>query len=180
MDAFVLKEILPDRLHVLSNMLQLYAHDMNESFRYSIVLDDNGRYRIKPAEKYLSEGWGYFIIVRCEYAGFILLNHQTRTREGTFIAEFYILPRFRRGFFYRDVIATLLSVLDGIVEFRVLKNNKLALLLFDDLAKKYLSVIQRTDVYENGSECILYSFNTANIIYDISKYKGHIRPAGRA
>jgi len=165
MNAFVLRKISPAHLPVLDNLLQLYAHELNEYFDFSIKMDDNGRYRIKSAEKHLSDGWGYFILVSCEYAGFILLNRHTKTKGGVFITEVFILPRYRRGFFFRDVIARLFATLDGIVEYRVMKNNKRALALDDDLAKRFLTVIQRTEEYENGIEYFRYTLDTANITY---------------
>ena len=85
MDDFILIKILPSRWTVLDNMLQLYAHELNEFFDYSINMDDSGRYRIKSAEKHMTSGWGYFIISCDEYAGFILLNIETIEKEGVFI-----------------------------------------------------------------------------------------------
>jgi len=166
MSKLILKEVLPANLPVLDNMLQLYAHELNKFFNFTIILGDNGRYLIKPAAIHLADGWGYFIVVGCEYAGFILLNHRAKTKGGVFISEFFIMPRFRRGYFYKDVIARLASTLDGIVEYRVMKKNKRALFLFDDLAKRFLSAaIQKTDEYENGIEYSRYMFDTANITY---------------
>ncbi|MDR0490699.1 MAG: hypothetical protein LBH28_05585 [Oscillospiraceae bacterium] len=163
MKTFILKEISAARSHVLDNMLQLYAHELNEYFDYSIIVDNDGRYRIKSAATYLDSGWGYFIVASCELAGFILLNRHTKAREGVFIEEFFILPRFRQGSFYKDVISRLLGSLNGMVEYRVLKKNKRALLLFSDLARRFLSDIQTIDEYEKGSEYLRFSFDTANI-----------------
>ena len=171
--AYVLKEISTAQLHVLDNMLQLYVHEMNEYFDYTIVLGNDGRYRIKSAARHLAAGWGYFIVVRGEYAGFILLNHQTKSLGGTFIAEFFILPRFRRGSFYKYVISGLLATSEGIVEYRVIKKNKRALSLFNDLAKRYLSAIQRIDEYENGTEYFRFIFDTANVTNAAEKYEKH-------
>lgn len=168
MNVFALKKITSAHLNVLDNMLQLYAHEMNKFYNYSIVLDDNGRYRIKAAAKHLSDGWGYFIMASCEYAGFILLNRRTKAKEGVFITEFFILPRYRKGFFYRDVIVRLIATLDGIVEYRVMKNNKRALCLFDDLVRRFLTTAKKTDEHENGSEYFRYTFDTANITYNRS------------
>jgi predicted acetyltransferase len=164
MDAFLLMEISPAQLNVLSNLLQLYVHEINEYFGFSIALDGNGRYRIKPADKYLSTGWGYFIIVSCEYAGFILLNNNTKASEGVFIEEFFILPRYRRGLFFQHVIYSLFSELKGPVEFRVLKRNRRALFLFEKMAMKYLSNIVKTDEFENGAEYFRFTLDTTDII----------------
>ena len=164
-NAFILKKILPVSLHVLDNMLQLYVHEINEYFDYSIVLGDDGRYRIKSAQKHLADGWGYFIIVSCEYAGFILMNRKTKASKGVFISEFFILPRYRHGLFYQYVIVRLFSELKGSVEYRVLMKNRRALLLFGSLAKKSVSSVQRTVEYENGAEYFRFTLNTADITY---------------
>lgn len=144
-------------------MLQLYAHELNAYYNYSIALGNDGRYRIKSAKKYFENDWGYFIIVNCEYAGFILLNHNTNSPSGTFINEFFILPRYRKGMFCYYVLSLLFSKLDGIIEYRVLKKNKNALILFDFLAKRCLNSIQAFDEYSKGQEYIRYTFNTTSI-----------------
>jgi len=174
MNSFILRKISHSHLPVLDNMLQLYAHELNEYFNYSISMNNDGRYRIKSAEKHLADGWGYFILVSGEYAGFILLNHNTITDDGTAVPEFFMLPRYRKGLFYRDVIASLLTTLDGIVEYSILKKNMRALFLFDDLAKKFLSHVQRIEEHVDGSEFFRYIFDIADLTCDIEKYKKYV------
>ena len=176
MISFVLKEIKQADLHVLDRMLQLYTHDINEYFDYPAALDNNGRYRIKQAGKFLSDGYGYFIFVRCEYAGFVLLDNQTKSPGGVFISEFYILPCFRQGFFYKEVVSSLFSELKGHVEFRILKNNKRALAIFKYLAKKYVSKVEITHECENEEKFFRFALETENILIDLSGYKNYIIP----
>ena len=173
-NAFILKEISPVNFPVLDNMLQLYTHELNEYFNYSIKMDVNARYHIKSAGKLLSNGRGYFVFVGCEYAGFILLNNHTKGQNGVFISEFFILPRYRRGFFYRDVLASLFTQLNGRVEYRILSKNQRALLVFKYLTRRYLSTFQSAEEYENGAEYVRFALDTANITFNISKYKTHI------
>jgi len=175
MNAYILKKISPLQLHILDNMLQLYAHDINKYFQYPVRMDDNGRYRVRSAEKNLSDGWGYFIMVSCEYAGFVLLNHKTKAQEGAFISEFFLLPRYRKGSFFKTVIATLFSTLEGTVEYRILKKNKRALAVFVDLAKRFIKDYQTVDEQEYGEEYHRFTFDMANITYDVTKYKTHVK-----
>jgi len=157
-------------------MLQLYMHDINEYFDYPVLLDNNGLYCIKKAEKFLSKGSGYFILVSCEYAGFVLLNNQTKLPGGVFISEFYISPCFRHGFFYKEVVCSLFSKLKGHVEFRVLKKNRRALVLFKYLAKKYVSKVEITHECENEEKFFRFALDTENILINLSGYKKHIMP----
>jgi len=176
MSSLVLKEITQANVHVLDRMLQLYTHDINEYFDYSVALDDNGRYCIKQAEKFLSDGCGYFIFVSCKYAGFILVNNQTKKPGGIFISEFYVLPCFRQGNFYKEVISSLFSELKGHVEFRILKKNKRALVLCKYLTKKYVSKVELIDECENKEKFFRFSLDTENILTNLSGYKKHIMP----
>jgi predicted acetyltransferase len=176
MSSFVLKEIKQVHLHVLDRMLQLYVHDINEYFDYLVTLDNNGRYCIKQAEKFLSDGFGYFIFVNCEYAGFVLLNNQTKMPGGVFISEFYILPCFRQGLFCKKVVFSLFSELNGHVEFRVLKKNRRALVLFEYLAKKYVTKAEITDECENEEKFFRFALDTENILINLSGYKKYIMP----
>ena len=149
MSSFFLKGIKHEHLHVLDRMLQLYVHDINTYFDYPVVLDNNGRYRIKQVGEFLSDGFGYFIFVNCEYAGFVLLNNKTKPSGGVFVSEFYILPGFRKGLFYEKLLFSLFSELKGRVEFRILNKNMRALVLFKYLVKKYVSKVVITDECEN-------------------------------
>jgi len=179
MGSFVLTEIKQVHLNVLDRMLQLYTHDINEYFDYPVALDNNGRYCIKQAEKFLSMGCGYFISVNCEYAGFVLLNNQTKLPGGVFISEFYILPCFRKGFFHKEVVCSLFSELKGHVEFRVLKKNRRALVLFEYLAKKYVSKVEITHERENEDEFYRFALDTENILINLSGYKKYIMPLSK-
>ena len=175
-EFFILKEMKQANLHVLDRMLQLYTHDINEYFDYPVALDNNGRYRIKQAGKFLSDGFGYFIFESCEYAGFVLLNNQTKSPGGVFISEFYILPYFRQGLFYKKVVSSLFSELKGHVEFRILKKNRRALVLFEYLTKKFVSKVEVTDECENEEKFFRFALDTENILIDLSGYKKHIIP----
>ena len=178
---FCFKEIKQADLHVLDRMLQLYMHDINGYFDHPVALDNNGRYCIKQAGKLLSEGYGYLILVSREYAGSILLNSKTKAPGGVFVSEFYILPSFRQGCFYKEVISSLFSELNGHVEFHVLKKNRRALVLFEHLTKKYVSNVEITDEYENEEKFFRFALDTGNISVDLSGYKKHIeRKRGKA
>jgi len=144
------------------------------TFSCAFALDNNGRYCIKQAGKFLSEGVGYFIYVNREYAGFVLLNNKTKSPGGVFISEFYILPCFRRGLFYKKVISCLFSELKGHVEFCILKKNRRALVLFEYLSKKYLSKVEITDECENEEKSFRFALDTENILIDLSGYRKHI------
>jgi len=175
MNPYILMKASPSQQHLLDNLLQLYAHDINNHFKYTIKMDCNCNYRIKSARDYLTNGWGYLIIVSCEYAGFILLNGQATMQEGVFISEFYILPQYRNGHFARYIILSLFSTLEGVVEFRLLKSNKRALFVFEYLAKRYLSEYQKIDEYEYEEEYYRFTLDLANLNYDLSKYKMYIK-----
>jgi predicted acetyltransferase len=176
MSSFFLKEIKHEHLHVLDRLLQLYVHDINEYFDCPVVLDNNGRYRIKQAGKFLSDGFGYFIFVNFEYAGFVLLNNKTKPPGGAFISEFYVLPCFRQGLFYEELLFSLFSELKGRVEFRILNKNMRALVLFKHLIKKYVSKVVITDEYENEEKYFRFALDTENILINLSGYRKHIAP----
>lgn len=171
---FIFREIPAEHFHVLDNMLQLYVHELNQHFEHKIVLNYDGRYAIKSAAKYLDAGWGYFILVRGEYAGFILMDHETKTPGAVFIAEFFIMPHHRRGLFFQEVIFSLIASLEGIVEYRVLKRNKRALLLSNNFTKRFLSAMQKEYEHDNGEEYFRFTFDVKDVKVDTKKYRKRI------
>jgi len=163
MNSFELKKISSTNLHILDNLLQLYAHETNKYYDYSIAMGEDGRYIVKTAKQHLNLGWGYFILVCGGCSGFILLNRSTKSQNGFFIAEFYILPAYRKAFFYKEVLIGVLFMLRGNIEFRVLKKNNRALYLFEYLSKRYLSDYSRTEERECGLDYFRFAFDTSEI-----------------
>jgi len=78
----------------LAALLQLYVHDFSEMF--GLDVGDDGRYRVPS-----TEGRDAFLVrVDGRLAGFALLANESRLtgeRDVHDVAEFFVLPRYRRA-----------------------------------------------------------------------------------
>src|SRR5262249_23093675 len=91
----------PSDAEVLSNLLELYVHDLSEAFP-SIELGEDGRFGYPKLPLYWSEPERRFaFLLRCDgrLAGFVLATCGSPAAEDPEVfdvAEFFVLRRYRR------------------------------------------------------------------------------------
>ena len=159
-------KINKDNKYILDNVLEYYQYEFNEFYNFFDDLNKNGRYELISTDKYiLNSKYNAFLIIKNDkIAGFIMINNCTKfIKEGIYISEFYILPKYRNGFFSIDVLKYVLNKYIGNIELKVLLTNKKAFKLYELLFKRYLSSFKTHIVNENGDLFKYYNFNTNNL-----------------
>jgi GrpB-like predicted nucleotidyltransferase (UPF0157 family)/predicted acetyltransferase len=97
----VLEPVAPRDAAVLSNLLELYAHDLSEVF--ALELGANGRFGYEKLPLYWSEPerrFPFFIRARSQLAGFALVTRGSPASDDPNdfdVAEFFVLRRHRRS-----------------------------------------------------------------------------------
>ena len=164
--SFNLLKINKDNKYVLDNVLEYYQYEFNEFYNFYDDLNKNGRYELIPTDEYIcnSHYKAFLIIKEGKIAGFIMINNCTKfIKSGNYIAEFYIMPKYRNGFFSIDVLKYIIKKLQGNIEIKVLLANTKAYKLYELLFKRYLFNFKTNLVNENGDVFKYYSFNTDDI-----------------
>jgi len=127
---------------LLSNLLELYIHDMSEVFPH-VQLGPDGRFGYSRLPLYWSESDRRFaFLIRCDgrIAGFILVTrgspvvHDPNVLD---VAEFFVLRQYRRAGTGRQAAFLLWNRLHGRWIVRVLEKNRGALAFWCDAIAAY-------------------------------------------
>ena len=122
---------------LLSNLLELYIHDMSEVFPH-VQLGPDGRFGYSRLPLYWSEPDRRFaFLIRCDgrIAGFILVTRGSPAvsdPDVLDVAEFFVLRQYRRAGTGREAAFMLWHRLSGAWIVRVLEKNAGALAFWRD------------------------------------------------
>ena len=122
---------------VLSNLLELYIHDMSEVFPH-VQLGPDGRFGYSRLPLYWSEpGRRFAFLIRCDgrIGGFILVTRGSPAVPDPTVldvAEFFVLRQYRRAGTGREAASLLWNRLRGRWIVRVLERNAGALAFWRD------------------------------------------------
>ena len=163
---FIFEIVDKNNKYILDNVLELYQHEFNKFYNYYDDLNDEGKYGFILTDKYITNTnyRAYLIKANTKIAGFIMINSETKfVRNGIYIAEFFVMPKYRRGYFSINVMKEIFRQNQGNIEIKVLKNNKKAFKLYSLLINRFVDKVVIHKVQEEGDEFIYYNFSTKNI-----------------
>ena len=163
---FIFEKVDKNNKYILDNVLELYQHEFNKFYNYYDDLNDEGKYGFILTDKYITNTnyRAYLIKVNTKIAGFIMINSETKfVRNGIYIAEFFVMPKYRRGYFSINVMKEIFRQNQGNIEIKVLKNNKKAFKLYSLLINRFVDKVVIHKVQEEGDEFIYYNFSTKDI-----------------
>jgi len=127
---------------LLSNLLQLYIHDLSDVFP-EVELGYDGRYGYDRLPLYWSDAQRRFaFVIRCDGrpAGFALATRGSPAvpdPDVLDVAEFFIIRRHRRAGVGRAAASLLWNLLPGKWTVRVLEQNSTALAFWRDVVAEY-------------------------------------------
>lgn len=135
---FEIIQIKEDEKEILKQLLEFYLYDFN--LYYEDDLNNKGRFDFLNVEPYfnLNNHKAYFIKVKGNFAGFVLL---IRNNGIYTIEEFWIMPKYRKGYFAFNVLSKIIDMCHGKVEFVILNQNEKWLNVVKYLANKNYKVI---------------------------------------
>jgi predicted acetyltransferase len=118
----------PDEHTLLSNLMELYVHDLSVLFP-QVELGDDGRFGYAKLPLFTGGSERHFAFViraGARTAGFALATRGSPGAEGDGVhdvAEFFVLRRYRRGGVGRQAAALLFQAFPGPWTVRVLERN---------------------------------------------------------
>jgi len=130
-----------DEMPVLANLLELYIHDLSETF--PVVPDATGRFGYERLPLYWQEpGRRFPFLIRFdgELAGFVLATRgspATDDPEDLDVAEFFVMRRHRRAGVGRDAAFALWDELPGRWIVRVSEGNLRARPFWERVVDEY-------------------------------------------
>lgn len=127
---------------LLSNLLELYIHDMSVAFP-QVALGPDGRFGYPPLERYWKEPatrFAYLIKAHANVVGFALVTRSSSTHElqnMSDVAEFFVLRQHRRSGIGRQAAFLLWDAFPGSWTVRVVDANPGAAAFWSALATEY-------------------------------------------
>lgn len=115
-----LKIICKHDENILKNLFEYYSYDFSKYYNYD--LNDNGKFDKVNVEKYFDKSiyQVYLIKVDKKYAGFIIAKKE---EKFNCVNEFWIMPKYRKGFFAYNVLKQFSQYMYGFWIFGILNNN---------------------------------------------------------
>lgn len=138
----ILEAAGPADASLLSNLLELYIHDLSAAFP-NLELGPDGRFGYSRLPLYWSQPDRHFaFLVRCagRVAGFVLVTRGSPAAEDPAvldIAEFFVLRRYRRSGVGRRAALLLWSVLPGMWTVRASEGNPDAISFWADVIAEF-------------------------------------------
>lgn len=130
-----------DEMPVLANLLELYIHDLSETF--PVHLDATGRFGYPRLPLYWEDPerrFPFLIRVDGELAGFALVTRGSPATEvptDLDVAEFFVLRAYRRGGVGRDAAFQLWDTLPGRWIVRVSEGNRRGIPFWERVVAEY-------------------------------------------
>jgi predicted acetyltransferase len=152
---------------VLSNLLELYSHDLSEVF--ALELGANGRFGYEKLPLYWSESehrFPFLIRAGTRLVGFALVTRGLPPSEGSNdfdIAEFFVLRRHRRSGVGRRAAFLLWDRFEARWTVRVSEGNQRGRQFWANVITEYTSGTA-VETLRHGSPHVwrVFSFNSAN------------------
>lgn len=95
----------------------------------------------------------FFIRVKDKLAGFILINNNTELiKNGTRIEEFWIMPKYRKGYFAFSVLKEVFSRYQNEIEFIILEQNKRWLKAINYFINKNYTILEKEEITKWDTE----------------------------
>jgi len=153
---------------LLSNLLELYIHDLSDVF-LQVELGTDGRYGYEQLPQYWSDPERRFpFLIRCDghVAGFVLAKRGSSASSDPDVfdvAEFFVMRRYRRSGVGRRAAFLLWDRLPGTWTVRVGQNNRRALEFWRSVVAEYTngSVSEATPHPERAGWRVFQFDNTA-------------------
>ena len=174
---------------LLSNLLELYIHDMSEVFPH-VQLGPDGRFGYSRLPLYWSEPDRRFaFVIRCDgkVGGFILVTRGSPAETDPNVldvAEFFVLRQYRRAGTGREAAALLWNRLHGRWIVRVLEKNAPALAFWRETIATFTG--RRFDerrLTTGPNDWRVLSFDsglqTPGASSDLATHHGHLTPGMR-
>lgn len=133
-----IEKVTLDKKEILFNLLQFALYDGSQYIENN--LDENGKFQYTWFNNYFTDKdrEAYFIKNNNEYIGFVMINENLKlNKPGKSIAEFLIMPNFRRHHIGKQVAIEIFNKYKGYWEVEPIQNSNQAYLFWEKTIKEY-------------------------------------------
>ena len=166
--AVTLERVSRSDAATLSNLLQLYIHDLSDVFP-NVELGSDGLFKYDQLPLYWNqpeERFAFLIRSDGNLAGFALAKRGSPATDDPNVldvAEFFVVRRFRREGVGRDAARLLWRTLQGKWTVRVSEGNKAALLFWAQTVSELVRNVNVSLLPGSPNAWRVYSFESADL-----------------
>ena len=135
---YVLEKVDESKKDILYHLLQFSLYDGSQYIEND--LNKECLYDYKWFNNYFTDldRDAYFIKNNDEYLGFVMVNENLKfNKSGKCIAEFLIMPRYRRNHIGKKVAIDIFNMYDGEWEVQPMENNPIAYAFWKNTINEY-------------------------------------------
>ena len=135
---YKLEKVIYDKKDILYNLLQFALYDGSRYIENE--LDENSKFKYKWFDNYFTDNnrSAYFIKNNNLYIGFVMINENLKFNNcGKSIAEFLIMPQYRRCHIGKKVAIEIFEKNKGYWEVQPIKNSEQAYLFWKNVIEEY-------------------------------------------
>ena len=135
---YQLEKIVIEKKDTLFNLLQFALYDGSQYIQNE--LNENAKFNYTWFDNYFTDlnREAYFIKSDDKYLGFVIVNENLKfNKSGKRIAEFLIMPRFRRNHIGKRVAYEIFEKFRGDWEVQPMENNPIAYSFWKNIISKY-------------------------------------------
>ena len=149
---YTLDKVTLDKKETLYNLLQFALYDGSQYIENN--LNGNAKFQYKWFDNYFTDNDrnSYFIKSGNAYVGMVMVNENLKfNKDGKCIAEFLIMPRFRRNHIGKKVAYEIFEKFKGNWEVQPMENNPIAYSCWKKIITEYTngSYITKIDGIED-------------------------------
>ena len=135
---YVLEKVNDSKKDILFHLLQFSLYDGSQYIEND--LNKDCLYDYRWFNNYFTDldRDAYFIKNNDEYLGFVMVNENLKfNKSGKCIAEFLIMPRYRRNHIGKKVAIDIFNMYDGEWEVQPMENNPIAYAFWKNTINEY-------------------------------------------
>ncbi len=135
---YFLEKVDETKKDILYNLLQFSLYDGSQYIDNE--LNDDCLYDYKWFNNYFTDDNrdAFFIKDNDNYIGFVMVNENLKfNKSGKCIAEFLVIPRYRRCHIGKRVAYDIFNMYDGLWEVQPMENNPIAYVFWKNIINEY-------------------------------------------
>ena len=137
---YQLEKVTLDKKDVLYNLLQFALYDGSQYLENE--LNEKGRFNYTRFDNYFTDDnrESYFIKTQNKYIGFVMINENLKfNNSGKSVAEFLIMPKYRRNHIGKKVAIEIFNMYPGYWEVEPIENSESAYKFWKKTIEEYTS-----------------------------------------
>lgn len=157
---YQLEKVILEKKDVLFNLLQFSLYDGSQYSENS--LNEDGKFEYSWFDKYFQDESreAFFIKYNHEYIGFVMINENLKVcSTGKSVAEFLIMPKYRRKHIGRKVAIDIFNMHQGYWEVEPLENSEQAYYFWEKTIREYTGNKYEINDYNNSKIFVFKSIN---------------------